>query len=408
MELFKVTSVEETKKILEEVFKEKNKHEEIELSDALGRIIYEDITAKENVPAFRRSTVDGYAVSSRDLVGASETIPSMMNSIGEIAMGQAPNFSLTCPGECAYIPTGGMIPVGADAVVMIEYTDKLDEEIILINTSIAYGDNVVGIGEDITIDELIIKKGTKLRPYEIGVLSSLGMNKVRVFRKPRVGIISTGDEIVGCNETPNLGEVRDINSFMLYSAILEDGGYPINFGVVKDSFKELKKLAEKALEQCDVILISGGSSVGKKDQSLKVLNSLDSSKVLVHGLAIKPGKPTIIGAVENKAVFGLPGHPLSCAVVYKVIVKDYLNSLCDYKEKVYGIQCNFEVNYHKAKGREEYLPVLIKEEKGSLIASPVLSKSGIITGFSKAWGYIKIEKNQEGILEGQSVYVYKF
>jgi molybdopterin molybdotransferase len=408
MELFKVMSVEETKELLKKTFMKKGQCEEIALSDALGRIIYEDITAKENVPAFRRSTVDGYAVASKDVVGASETIPSMMNLIGEVIMGQAPSISLKFPGECAYVPTGGMLPEGTDSTVMVEYTDKLDEDTILINTSIAYGDNVVDIGEDIAIDELIIKKGTKLRPYEIGVLSSLGIGKVSVYEKPKVAIISTGDEIVGCDDTPKLGEVRDINSYMLYTAVLEDGGYPINFGVVKDDFSGLKTLMEKALEQCDVVLISGGSSVGKKDQSLRVLNSLDSSTVLVHGIAVKPGKPTIIGKVGEKAVFGLPGHPLSCAVVYKIIVKDYLNDLCCFDEKVYGIQCEFEMNYHKAKGREEYLPVIIKEENHNLIASPILSKSGVITGFSKAWGYIKIEKNQEGILQGQRVYVYKF
>jgi molybdopterin molybdotransferase len=408
MELFKVMSVDDTKKLLKETFKKKVQEEEVELNNALGRIISEDITAKDNVPPFKRSTVDGYAVASRDIVGASETIPAIMNLIGEIVMGQAPSISLKASGDCAYVPTGGMIPEGTDAVVMIEYTDKLDEETILINTSIAYGDNVVDIGEDITKDEVVINKGTKLRPYEIGVLSSLGIGKVRVFKKPKVAIISTGDEIVGCNDAPNLGEVRDINSYMLYTAVLEDGGEPINFGVVKDDFNELSALMKKALEQCDMVLVSGGSSVGKKDQSLRVINSLDSSQVLVHGIAIKPGKPTIIGKVGDKAVFGLPGHPLSCAVVYKVIVKNYLNSLCDFNEKTYGVQCDFEVNYHSAKGREEYLPVIIKEENHNLIASPVLSKSGVITGFSKAWGYIKIEKNVEGILQGEKVYVYKF
>lgn len=409
MDLFKVASVEDTKKILNKVFEAKIECEEVELNHALGRIIYKDIISDINVPSFKRSTVDGYAVASRDIAGASEAIPAMMNLKGEVIMGNASEWNINVPGECGYVPTGGMLPEGANAVVMIEYSDKLDEETILINSPVAYGENVVEIGEDIKNGEIVIQKGTKLRPYEIGVLSSLGINRVVVYRKPTVAIISTGDEIVGCDETPKLGQVRDINSYLLYSAVIEDGAKPINFGVIKDNYETLKKAVEEAIEKCDIVLISGGSSVGKKDQTLKVINALEGPGVLVHGISIKPGKPTIIAKVGNKAVFGLPGHPLSCAVVYKVIVNHYLNGLMDYKDKVYPVQCRFSINYHKAKGREEYLPITLeKMENGEIKASPVFGKSGLITGFSKAWGYIKIDKNEEGIKEGEKVYAFKF
>jgi molybdopterin molybdotransferase len=409
LELFKVVTVDETKEILEEVFNQVVSSEIIDLKEALGRVIYKDIISDINVPSFRRSTVDGYAVAYKDVSGASESIPSIMDYKGDVVMGEAPEDSVSFPGECMYVPTGGMIPEGADSMVMIEYTDKLDEKTILINKPSAYGDHVVQIGEDIKKGEIVIKKGTKLRPYEIGVLSSLGISKVEVYKKPKVAVISTGDEIVGCEDTPAPGQVRDINSYLLYSCVLEDGGDPVDFGVIKDSFQALKEAVEKACNECDIILISGGSSVGKKDQTLKVINSLEDSKLLVHGISIKPGKPTIIAKAGDKAIFGLPGHPLSCALVYKVIVKYYLNSIINFSQRDFGVQCKFDLNYHKAKGREEYLPVTIEEnEYGEMSAKPVFGKSGLITGFSKAWGYIKIDRNEEGIKEGQTVHVFKF
>ena len=353
--------------------------------------------------------MDGYAVTSRDTSGASESIPALMKLKGEVIMGKAPLYSIDFPGDCVYVPTGGMIPEGSDAVVMIEYTEKLDEETILINSPVAYGDNVVQIGEDIKNEETVLQKGTKLRPYEIGMLSSLGVGNVPVYKKPKIAIISTGDEIVGCDENPEIGQVRDINSYILSSAVIEDGGEPINFGVIKDSYEDLKKTVDDALDKCDIVLISGGSSVGKKDQTLKVINALVDSEVLVHGISIKPGKPTIIAKIGHKAIFGLPGHPLSCAVVYKVIVNHLVNEITNYKCENYPVLCKFPINYHKAKGREEYLPVTLKRiENGEIIANPVFSKSGLITGFTKAWGYIKIHKNDEGIKEGQTVYAFEF
>lgn len=408
MELFNVVSVNEAQDILNEKFYYKLEKEEINLEKAIGRILYEDIISKVNVPEFRRSTVDGYAVNCRDVAGASESIPAMLNLKGEVLMGELADHSIDLPGECVYVPTGGMIPDGADAVVMIEYTEKLDEETILINSTCANGDNVVQIGDDISINEVVIKKGTKLRPYEIGVLSSLGFTEIPVFKKPKVGIISTGDEIVGINEIPKLGQVRDINTYLLYSSVLQDETEPINYGVVKDEYELLKNTVDKALKQCDLVLISGGSSVGVKDQTIKVIDSFEESEVLVHGIAIKPGKPTIISKVCGKAVFGLPGHPLSCAIIYQIIVKNFINKLQNNIDKEYPVQCRFSINYHKAKGREEYLPVVLKSVDNEFIAEPIFSKSGLITGFSKAYGYIRIDKNIEGLREGEKVLVYKF
>ncbi|ACA45100.1 molybdopterin molybdotransferase MoeA [Clostridium botulinum] len=408
MDLFNVVSIKEAKYLIEKNFNVKPIKEEVELLNSMDRVIYEDIVSHINVPNFRRSTVDGYAVNSKDIAGASESMPAMMNYKGEVFMGKIPEVNMDFPGDCVYVPTGGMIPEGSDSVVMVEYTERVHEDTVLINKATAYGEKVVEIGEDIAKEEIIIKKGKRLRPYEIGVLSSLGITKVPVCRKPKVAIISTGDEIVDPNKEPNLGEVRDINSYLLQASIIEDGGIPINYGIIRDDFNLLKNTVEKAIEDTDIVLISGGSSVGKKDVTIDVINSLGDPGVFVHGIAIKPGKPTIIGNVKDKIVFGLPGHPLSAAIVYKVIVKYYIDKIAGVKEKVFPIVCKFNINYHSAKGREEYLPVTLNWQENEIIASPIFSKSGLISGFSKAYGFIKIDKNLEGIKKDEKVFVYRF
>ncbi|ABS35473.1 molybdopterin molybdotransferase MoeA [Clostridium botulinum] len=408
MDLFNVVSIKEAKSLIEKNFNVKPIKEEVELLSSMDRVIYEDIVSHINVPNFRRSTVDGYAVNSKDVAGASESMPAMMNYRGEVFMGKIPEVNIDFPGDCVYVPTGGMIPEGSDSVIMVEYTERVHEDTVLINKATAYGEKVVEIGEDIAKEEVIIKKGERLRPYEIGVLSSLGITKVPVCRNPKVAIISTGDEIVDPNKEPNLGEVRDINSYLLQASIIEDGGIPINYGIIRDDFNLLKNTVEKAIEDTDIVLISGGSSVGKKDVTIDVINSLGDPGVFVHGIAIKPGKPTIIGNVKDKIVFGLPGHPLSAAVVYKVIVKYYIDKIAGVKEKVFPIVCKFNINYHSAKGREEYLPVTLNWQENEIIASPIFSKSGLISGFSKAYGFIKMDKNLEGIKKNEKVFVYRF
>lgn len=264
MDLFNVVSIKEAKDLIEKNFNVKPIKEEVELLNSIDRVIYEDIVSQINVPNFRRSTVDGYAVNSKDIAGASESMPAMMNYKGEVFMGKIPEVNMDFPGDCVYVPTGGMIPEGSDSVVMVEYTERVHEDTVLINKATAYGEKVVEIGEDIAKEEVIIKKGKRLRPYEIGVLSSLGITKVPVCRKPKVAIISTGDEIVDPNKELKLGQIRDINSYLLQASIIEDGAIPINYGIIRDDFNLLKNTVEKAIEDTDIVLISGGSSVGKK------------------------------------------------------------------------------------------------------------------------------------------------
>jgi molybdopterin molybdotransferase len=406
MELFNVVSVEEAKEIIDSSFNYELSYEKVNILQSVGRICFGDIKSECNIPEFKRSTVDGFAVCSRDVHGASEGIPSMLLVKGEIFMGKVPPSDIS-PGECLYIPTGGMLPKNADSVVMVEYSHKLDSDTVMIYSPVAVGDNVIQVGEDISAEDIVVKKGDKLRPYEIGVLASIGISEITVYKSPRVAIISTGDEVVPCDVKPKLGEVRDINTNLLWSLLLEDGIQPVSYGIIKDDYELLKSTVDTAFKECDLVLISGGSSVGKKDQTLKVIKSYGDGEVLVHGIAVKPGKPTIIGKHEEKIIFGLPGHPLACSIIYKILVKNYLYSLMAYTDKSYGTSAIMSINYHKAKGREEYLPVEIETTEDKIIAKPVFGKSGIITAFSKAWGYIKIEKNIEGLKEGQIVKVYR-
>lgn len=407
MELLNVMSVQDVKLLIDREFKYTLGLETISLLDSVNRICAEDVKANCNIPNFRRSTVDGFAVNSKDIFGASESMPAMMDLKEEIFMGKPPSHKISFPGECSYIPTGGMLPEGSDSVVMVEYTDKLDDSTILINTPVAPGDNVIQIGEDITITDVVIQNGQRLRPYELGALASLGIKEVPVYKIPKVAIISTGDEIVPIENSPLIGEIRDINTYLLCASVLENGGEPVSYGIIKDDLELLKNTVDRALIDCDIIMISGGSSVGKKDHTLNVINSYENGRVLVHGMAVKPGKPTIVGKVGGKIIFGLPGHPLAASIVYKILVKNYINKLMNIKENEYGIAAEICTNYHKAKGREEYLPVSLQSVEGKVIAKPVFGKSGIITAFSRAYGYIRIDKNIEGLNEGQTVEVYK-
>lgn len=406
MELFNVVSVKEANEVIDRSFNYELGYEKVNIMQSVGRICYQDIKAECNIPEFKRSTVDGFAVCARDVFGASEAMPSMLELKGEIFMGKVPPTDIIW-GECLYIPTGGMLPEGADSVVMVEYSHKLDENTVMIYSPVAMGDNVIRVGEDVNNQDIVLKRGDKLRPYEIGVLASIGISEVIVYKRPRVAIISTGDEVVPCDVKPAIGQVRDINTHLIWSLLVEDGMEPVSYGIIKDEYDDLKSTVDSAFNECDMVLISGGSSVGKKDQTLKVIASYDDGEVLVHGIAVKPGKPTIIGKHKEKIIFGLPGHPLACSIIYKILVKNYLHSLMSYNDENYGTTAVMSINYHSAKGREEYLPVELETIENNILAKPVFGKSGIITAFSKAWGYIKIEKNVEGLKQGQLVEVYR-
>jgi molybdopterin molybdotransferase len=399
-------TIEEAKKIISDNTSFILESETVDIERCLGRIIAEDIISEFNVPGFKRSTMDGFAVVHTDLEEANAEIPVKLKVLGEIEIGTEPKFNIS-QGECVYIPTGGMLPTGADSILIIEKVEKLSSDNIIAYDKTFEGENIVLEDEDVSIGEIVIKKGVKIRPYEIGVLSCIGCTSIKVFKKPRIGILASGDEIVSPYIIPKVGQVRDVNTYLLSALINENSCEAVIYNVVNDNFDKLFKNVEKAINECDMVLISGGSSVGLKDYTLKVLRAMENSKILMHGLALKPGKPTIVSKYNNKLIFGMPGHPLSGAVVFKTLVCYYINQITSHIEKDYPVFCEMTTDRKKTRGREEYIPVIIEEKGDKLLATPMIGKSGIITTFSKSWGYFKTPKELDIVKAGETVRVYR-
>ena len=414
--LFKLMTIAEGLQAFHDFFDYKryfaNRNEEADLKDTLRRVLAEDIRSKENIPGFNRSTVDGYALKAGDTFGASDGLPAYLEVIGEVKMSEIPSL-LIRSGQAIQISTGGMLPEGADAVAMLEYTEKIDKTMIEVNRPVATWENVLREDEDIKRDEILFKKGHPLRPQDMGLLAALGWEKVPVYKKPGIAIISTGDEIVPIGSLPKLGQVRDINSYALGAEVAEIGCTPYYRGIIVDNEASLVKELQECLRKKDIdmILISGGSSVGSRDYTLKVLNHLGEPGVLVHGLALKPGKPTIISLSQQKPIIGLPGHPASALLVFKNVVSKIITDLkgeASHLGLKKSVEALLEKNIASEGGKEEFIRVLLKEKDNRLWAVPVLGKSGMISTLAKADGYITIGVNQEGIYQGEKVTVNLF
>lgn len=406
MDFFRVLSVEEVKLLIKENFNNiKPETEMISLLSSIDRIIAENTISPCSIPQFDKSTVDGYAVRSFDTHGASDNIPVMLELIGEVFIGQEASMDLSS-SQAVYVPTGGMIPKGADSVIMIEHINKLDDQTIEIFKPVAPGENIIYAGDDIKIDDIVYKKGKRINAQDIGTLSAMGISKVPVLKKPLFYIISTGDEIIEPDMDLSQGKIRDINGYALFSLIQKAGGEIVNRVIVRDDFESLRKEVRKALNQAEIILISGGSSVGTRDYTNKVINSFDGKGVFVHGVSIKPGKPTIIGEIENKAVFGLPGHPVSAIMVFKVFIEFLFNYIMGIKKEVYPIKAIISSNVHSSPGSITYKMVILRKEDDSLYADISYGKSGMITMMSRSHGYIIIDEAKEGLNEGEEVSVY--
>ena len=385
--------------------------ESVRLDDALGRALSRNILSPEDLPGFHRSTMDGYAVKSKDTFGAAESLPAFLEVAGEVIMGQVPAVSVT-PGKAVKISTGGMLPEGADSVVMIEYCQSLDDKTIEISRAVSPLENVILPSDDVKTGSIVLEKGAVLRPQDIGLLAGLGISEVKAHKIPVIAIISTGDEIIPVDQKPGPGQVRDINSYTLASFCRQAGIKPVVMGLCGDSFDELHDKIEKGLELADSLWISGGSSVGTRDLTLKVFESFDNMDLLVHGITISPGKPTIIARIGEKAVFGLPGHTASAMVVTQVFLNPFLSRLSGEifsdKEKEIFIKAELSRNIESASGRDDYIRVKLINEGDRWIAKPVYGKSGLISTLVEAHGLVRVDRNTEGLYKGQEVKVIPF
>ena len=387
--------------------------EPVSLALACGRRLASDITACEPSPHFARATMDGYAVRARDTFGASESLPALLERSGEVVLGKAPKLSIA-PGKAVDIPTGGMLPKGADAVVMVEYTSVLDNTTIEITRPVAPGENVLKPGDDIALGETLFRQGAMLRPQDVGVLAALGIVELEVFRVPLVALISTGDEIVPV-ETRLLepGKVRDINSLSLAAQIKSAGA---RIGVqewVSDRLEDLVSACQAALIGHDVIVLSGGSSVGVRDYTTQVLAALPESELLVHGVAIRPGKPTIFGRAGGVLFWGLPGQPVSALITCREFVLASLRKLQGMMKPELAQACALRAILNRqvpsVHGMTEYVPVALSLGSGGAIeASPVFGKSGAISILARADGYVVIAEHVEGLDRGAEVCVFLF
>jgi molybdopterin molybdotransferase len=384
----------------------------VSIEKAYNLVTSQDIISPENLPAFNRSTVDGFAVNAADTFGATESMPAYLNIVNEILMGEEPNFALK-RGEVAKISTGGMLPSGADSVVMFEYTQYIDEKTLEVLKPVSPGENVIQAGEDAKKGEVIFKTGHRLRPQDIGALAGIGLKEVEVYEKPIVSIISTGDEIVPAGMPVKPGQVRDINTYTLSCLIEESGGIPLRKGIFKDNYELIYQVLKESIEESSMVIISGGSSVGAKDVTEKVINDIGTPGVLFHGVTLKPGKPTIGGIIDNVPVLGLPGHPGAVIICFNIFVKPLILELSGtVKEKTFVrnriIKAKINRNISSSPGREEHIAVKLEEINGELCAVPLLAKSGIITTLTQADGIVIIPVFKTGIIKDEIVEVRLF
>lgn len=400
--MLSVKTPEEVLALIESEFVPLMQTETVSLTSAMGRTLAEDISAEEFVPDFDRSTVDGYAVRAKDTFGCTDAIPAILPLQGEVLMGQGAAFALNkeC---CGAVPTGGAVPEGADSVVMLEYTEDYGDGTIGILKSVAPGQNMIFRGDDVDPGKVILTKGSVLSSQDIGALAAIGRVQVPVAGKLTVGVISTGDELVPPEEKPGPGQVRDVNSPMLEAMLSAFGVNVINYGIVVDDETLLSGKVTEAVSACDAVLLSGGSSVGVKDAACRIIESM--GKLLLHGIAIKPGKPTILGKTGNKPLVGLPGHPVAAYFITKLFVLPLLSRLMGRRQENYTTTARITENISANHGRAQYHCCRLERKDGQLYAYPIRGKSGLITTLAGSDGYFCIDRDCEGLPKGAEVQV---
>ena len=393
--MFNVKTIQETLEIIQNEFTPLRKIERVSLDQSYGRVLAIDIVANQDIPPFHRSSVDGYAVRARDTFGAGESMPVPLSLVEEIKMGIQPEFTLSA-NQASYIPTGGQLPEGSDAVVMIEFAEEFNDGFVYIQKSVAPGNNVIYKGDDLKQGKIVLSKNTTLNAQDVGILAALGIGEVDVYARLRVAIVSTGDEIVEIDSIPVGAQVRDVNAYVILGEARRLGCDAKRIGIVKDDADLIYATLNQAIKENDLVILSGGSSVGMKDNSVEVLNRLGEPGVLVHGIAVKPGKPTLIAKAQGKAILGLPGHPASAFVIFRIFGKAMIEQLTGNKFKETHIAARLSTNIPSNHGRAEYIPIRLEKKEGEWIAHPLFGKSGMISLLSLADGYLCIERESEG------------
>jgi molybdopterin molybdotransferase len=411
MKFFNVKTVQDTLSIIQTNFLPLKQPVSLPLMDALDMVLAESVTSSEQVPPFPRSTVDGYAVKAKDTYGASDSVPAFLEISGKIEMGKNAELPLA-EGQAQYIPTGGMLPSGADSIVMIEYVEEISDQLLNVYRQVAPGENIIRAGDDVQQGTLVMTAGRRLRPQDLGVLSSIGKTQVMVYPKPIVGIMSTGDEIVPADQEVLLpGEIRDINSITIGAAAKLAGAEIIYGGIVQDDYDQFLMRARELFDRVDLLLLSGGSSVGARDYTVQILEELGRPGVLVHGVSIKPGKPTIIAKAQDKPVMGLPGHPASALIIFDLFgvpIIEQLQGLTKQQSSKYLIEARISRNIPSAVGRTDCIRIRLEEREDGVWAVPVFGKSGLISTMAESDGMVEIAANKEGIMEGETVKVKLF
>ena len=397
-----VKTPEEVLALIDTEFVSVAQQELVSLGAAMGRCLAENIAATEYVPDFDRSTVDGYAVRARDTFGCTDAIPAILPLQGEVLMGEGAEFTLNSE-ECVAVPTGGAVPKGADSVVMIEYTEDYGDGTIGVSKSAAPGQNMIFRGDDVYPGKVVLEKGRVLSSQDIGALAAIGRVQVPVVKKLTVGVISTGDELVPPEVTPGPGQVRDVNSPMLEAMLTAFGVNVINYGIVIDNEALLSEKVTKAVAECDAVLLSGGSSVGVKDAACRIIESMGS--LLLHGIAIKPGKPTILGKTGDKPLVGLPGHPVAAYFITKLFVLPLLSKLMGRTQESYTVTAKVAESVSANHGRAQYHCCRLERRNGELYAYPIRGKSGLITTLAGADGYFCIDRDCEGLPQNAQIQV---
>jgi molybdopterin molybdotransferase len=379
---------------------------------ARARVLAEDLHSAVDLPHFHRAAMDGYAVRARDTFGASQSLPAYLKLSGVVEMGKEATRPLAT-GEAIRISTGGMMPPESDAVVMVEYCDEVETGLVEIHRGVSPWQNVIQIGDDIKRGELVFHRGRRLRAHDLGALTGIGISAVPVYQRPRIALISTGDEIVEADTNPLPGQVRNINQHSLAGLIEESGGELKDWGVVRDDRDQMTKAIGEAIEWSDLVLLSGGSSMGAKDIALETILSFADSEFIFHGISISPGKPTIFAKACGKPILGLPGYPVSALVIFDLFAAPLMRRLAGEEPAAIDtmartVRATLKTNISSQVGREDYVRVTLERGSQGWLATPLPSKSGAIFTLVKAAGMVRIDLNQEGLERDEEVEVILF